>query len=112
MISSVAGDRGRKSNVLYGSAKAAVSKYCSGLRGHLSTHGTNVLTIKPGFIDTPMTAHIQPKNFLWATPEKTAQDIMRAIEKKKTVLYTPGFWKIIMFIVKHIPESIFKKLNF
>lgn len=112
VISSVAGDRGRKSNFLYGSAKAAVSEYSSGLRAYLSQFGVNVLTIKPGFIDSPMTAHVQPKGLLWAKPEKIAQDIMSAIEKKKSVLYTPGFWKIIMFIVRHIPESIFKKLNF
>lgn len=112
VISSVAGDRGRKSNFLYGSAKAAVSAYSSGLRAYLSNDGVNVLTIKPGFIDTPMTAHITQKGLLWAKPDKVAKDIVTAIEKKKSVLYTPGYWRLIMCIVKHIPEGIFKKLNF
>jgi short-subunit dehydrogenase len=110
VISSVAGDRGRQSNYIYGSAKGAVSIYLQGLRNRLNDKGIKVLTIKPGLVDTPMTAHL-PKNFLFAKPEKIANDIFQAIERGKDVLYTPWFWRIVMFMVKHIPESIFKKLK-
>ena len=112
VISSVAGERGRKSNYIYGAAKAAVTAFTSGLRAHLASNNVNVLTIKPGFVDTPMTAHIQSKGFLWASPEKVANDIMHAVQKRKSVIYTPSFWKIIIFILRHVPETIFKRLNF
>lgn len=111
VISSVAGDRGRRSNFLYGSAKAAVTAYASGLRAYFSDKGVNVLTIKPGFVDTAMTAHVASKGMLWASPNKVATDIVTAIYKRKAVVYTPVFWWPIMFIIKHLPESIFKRLN-
>jgi short-subunit dehydrogenase len=110
VISSVAGDRGRQSNYIYGSAKAAVSSFLQGLRNRLYHNGVHVLTIKPGFVDTPMTAHLE-KNFLFAKADSIAQGIMEAIEAKKDVVYLPKFWALIMWIVKHIPESIFKKLK-
>ncbi len=110
VVSSVAGDRGRKSNYIYGSAKAGLTTYLEGLRYKLYDKGINVLTIKPGFVDTPMTADIK-KGFLWATPEKVAEYIIKAIEKKKSVIYTPPFWFIIMTIIKWIPVFIFRKLN-
>lgn len=110
VISSVAGDRGRQSNYLYGTAKAAVSTFLQGLRNRLCKHNVHVLTIKPGFVDTPMTASFD-KGPLWATPEKVANDICRAIEKKRNTLYTPWFWWVIMAIIKAVPESIFKKLS-
>lgn len=110
VISSVAGDRGRQSNYVYGTAKGALSIFLQGLRNRLHKSGVQVLTIKPGFVDTPMTAAF-PKGPLWATPEKVAQDIDKAIEKKKDVLYTPGFWMLIMQIIKSVPEQIFKKLS-
>jgi short-subunit dehydrogenase len=110
VISSVAGDRGRQSNYVYGSAKALVSAFASGLRQRLAKHGVQVLTIKPGFVDTPMTAHL-PKGALWAQPEQVAKDIHGAIEKGRHVLYTPGFWRLIMLIIKHIPEFVFVKLK-
>ncbi len=111
VISSVAGDRGRKSNYIYGSAKAMLSAYLQGLRNELFAYGVHVLDVKPGFIDTPMTADIEKKGALWATPQKVAEDIITAARKKKNTLYTPWFWFLIMTIIKNIPESIFKRLN-
>jgi decaprenylphospho-beta-D-erythro-pentofuranosid-2-ulose 2-reductase len=110
VISSVAGDRGRESNYVYGSAKALVTAFASGLRQRLSKRGVQVLTIKPGFVDTPMTAHL-PKGALWAQPEQVALEIIQAIEKKKHVIYTPGFWRLIMLIIRHIPEAVFVRLK-
>ena len=110
VITSVAGDRGRKSNYVYGSAKSLVSVFLQGLRNRLHRHGINVLDIKPGFVDTPMTATFT-KGPLWASPDKVAADITRAIEKGKHTLYTPFFWRYIMLIIQHIPEFIFKKLS-
>ncbi len=109
-ISSVAGDRGRQSNYFYGAAKAALSTFLQGLRNRLYPHGIHVLTIKPGFIDTPMTAQFK-KGLLWAQPEQVALDIAKAIERKKNTLYTPWFWKYIMAIIRLIPETIFKRLK-
>lgn len=110
VISSVAGDRGRQSNYVYGSAKAMVSAFASGQRQRLSKLGVRVITIKPGFVDTPMTAGFK-KGALWAKPEKVARDITRAVDKGRTVVYTPGFWRVIMLIIKHIPEAIFVRLS-
>lgn len=110
VISSVAGDRGRQSNYIYGTAKGALSIFLQGLRNRLHKSGVQVLTIKPGFVDTPMTAAL-PKGPLWATPEKVALDIDKAIEKNKDVLYTPGFWMLIMLIIKSVPERLFKRLS-
>ena len=106
VISSVAGDRGRKSNYLYGSSKAALSIFCEGLNARLAMDHVNVLTVKPGLVDTPMTAHLEPKNFLWANSNQVAKDIERAINKKKKTLYTPWFWRWIMLIVRLIPIKI------
>ncbi len=110
VISSVAGDRGRQSNYVYGSAKALVSAFASGQRQRLAKQGVNVITVKPGFVDTPMTAHLK-KGALWAKPEKVAKDITRAIDKGGKIVYTPGFWRVIMLIIKHIPEAIFVKIS-
>jgi len=110
VISSVAGDRGRQSNYVYGSAKALVTAFASGLRQRMSKHGVQVITIKPGFVDTPMTAHL-PKGALWAKPQKVARDISGAIDHGTGVIYTPGFWRLIMLVIKHIPEFIFAKLK-
>lgn len=110
VIGSVAGDRGRQSNYIYGTAKGALSIFLQGLRNRLQKSDVQVLTIKPGFVDTPMTASF-PKGPLWATPEKVARDIDKAIEKNKDVLYTPGFWMLIMLIIKSVPEQIFKRLS-
>jgi hypothetical protein len=109
-ISSVAGDRGRQSNYVYGSAKGAVSLFLAGLRNRLAKKNIQVLTIKPGFIDTPMTKEFK-KSLLWASPQKVARDIVKAIDKKKDIIYTPWFWRYIMLIIKMLPEKMFKKLS-
>ena len=111
VISSVAGDRGRASNYLYGAAKSAVSEFCSGLQGRLLKCGVNLLVVKPGFVDTPMTQGLQLPGLLLATPEKVAKDIVNAIDKNKGVLYTPWFWRPVMFAIVHIPHVVFKRLN-
>ncbi|MFZ4551227.1 MAG: SDR family oxidoreductase [Aquabacterium sp.] len=110
VISSVAGDRGRQSNYVYGSAKALVSAFASGLRQRLVKRGVHVITIKPGFVDTPMTASFK-KGALWAKPDQVARDISRAIDKGRNVVYTPRFWRYIMLIIKHIPERVFVKIS-
>lgn len=109
-ISSVAGDRGRQSNYVYGAAKGMVSLFMQGLRNRLAKQGVQVLTIKPGFVDTPMTA-VFKKGALWAQPGDIARGILRAIEQGKDEVYLPGFWRLIMLIIRHIPERIFKKLS-
>lgn len=111
VISSVAGDRGRPSNYLYGSAKAAVTAFCEGLRARLFKVGVHVLTIKPGFVDTPMTRGLPLPAPLVATPEQVAQDIDRALSKRCSTLYTRWFWRWIMLIIRSIPESVFKRLS-
>ena len=109
VISSVAGDRGRRSNYVYGSAKAALSAYCQGLRSRLAAGGVRVLTVKPGLVDSPMTAQLS-KGLLWAKPEQIAQGIVRAMERGSEVVYLPWFWGYIMLLLKLIPERIFKRL--
>lgn len=110
VISSVAGDRGRQSNYVYGAAKGALTIYLQGLRNRLAKSNVHVLTIKPGFVDTPMTRDFK-KGFLWVKPEVIARGIVRAIDKRKEVVYLPFFWRYIMFIIKIIPERIFKRLS-
>ena len=110
VISSVAGDRGRKSNYVYGAAKAALSAYSQGLRNRLFSSGVSVITIKPGFVDTPMTADF-PKGALWAQPRQIAAGILRAVERGSDVVYLPGFWRLIMMIIRAIPEKVFKRLS-
>jgi decaprenylphospho-beta-D-erythro-pentofuranosid-2-ulose 2-reductase len=110
VISSVAGDRGRQSNYVYGSAKAAVTSFLQGLRNRLHPAGVQVLTVKPGFVDTPMTSAF-PKGPLWASPEQIARGIHRAIQNRKDLVYLPGFWRLIMRIIREIPEAIFKRLS-
>lgn len=109
VISSVAGDRGRRSNYVYGAAKAALTVFLDGLRGRMARAGVAVVTIKPGLVDTPMTVDI-PKNFLFASPERVAQDIHRAMARGTAVVYTPWFWRYIMLVIRAIPEPVFRKL--
>lgn len=111
-ISSVAGDRGRQSNYYYGAAKGGLSLYLQGLRNRLQPEDVHVLTVKPGFIDTPMTDRFEKNGLLWAAPEKVAADIVRAVRLRKDILYTPWFWRYIMFLIKCIPERLFKSLRF
>jgi len=110
-ISSVAGDRGRKSNYIYGSAKAAFSTYLSGLRNRLFESGVHVLTVKPGFVETKMTAGMDLPTKLTAKPVAVAKDIYYAQQKKKSILYTKWIWRWIMLIIRHIPEFQFKKMS-
>lgn len=110
VISSVAGDRGRASNALYGSAKAAVTAFTSGLRQSLHASGVNVLTIKPGFVDTPMTAAFR-KGALWATPDQVARGIARAVARRRGVAYLPWFWWGIMRVITHLPEAVFRRIR-
>jgi len=110
VISSVAGDRGRQSNYVYGAAKAGLTAFASGLRNRLQKSGVSVVTIKPGFVDTPMTAHVK-KGPLFARPDTVARAIVRAIDRRKDVVYVPGFWRLIMWVVRSIPERIFKRLS-
>ena len=111
VISSVAGDRGRPSNYVYGSSKAALDAFLQGLRSRLDSLGVRVITVKPGFVDTPMTQHMK-KGFLWAEPEQIASGIVRAVRGSRDVVYLPWFWRWIMLVVRLIPERIFKKLDF
>jgi short-subunit dehydrogenase len=108
VISSVAGDRGRQSNYMYGSAKGGLTVYTSGLRSRLTKSGVNVLTIKPGFVDTPMTYGMPLPKLLTASAQKVGKDIYRAMVKQKSVIYTPFYWRGIMQVVKSIPEFIFR----
>lgn len=110
-VSSVAGDRGRASNYTYGSAKAGLTAYLSGLRQRLSASGVQVLTVLPGFVATAMTEGMNLPVPLTATPEQVAADILRAVEKKCGVVYTRWFWRWIMAVIRAIPEGIFQKLR-
>lgn len=110
-ISSVAGDRGRVSNYLYGSAKAGFTAYLSGLRARLSKSGVSVMTVKPGFVATRMTEGMNLPAVLTAKPEQVAKDIFRAYRKGKPVVYTRWYWRFIMLAIIHIPERIFQKLK-
>jgi decaprenylphospho-beta-D-erythro-pentofuranosid-2-ulose 2-reductase len=110
VISSVAGDRGRKSNYLYGASKAGLSAFLAGLRNRVDREGVTVLTIKPGPIKTAMTVGMKGSE-KFADVDKTAQTIVKAIDAKEDNLYVPFQWAPIMFVIRHIPEPIFKKLN-
>ncbi len=106
VISSPAGERGRASNYFYGAAKAATTVFTSGLRHRLASKGVRVVTILPGFVDTPMTRDFA-KGALWAAPEKVATDVDRALANGFGTVYTPGFWRWIMAIVRSVPERMF-----
>jgi decaprenylphospho-beta-D-erythro-pentofuranosid-2-ulose 2-reductase len=111
VISSVAGDRGRKSNYIYGSAKAALTAYLSGLRNRLYDSNVHVLTVKPGFVATKMTEGMDLPEKLTAKPEDVAKDVYKAQQNGNNVLYTKWIWKWIMLIIRNIPEFQFKKMN-
>ena len=109
-ITSVAGDRGRQSNYIYGASKAGMSTYLQGLRNRLDKQGVRVLTVKPGFVDTKMTFGL-PGLFLVATPESVGRTIHRAVQREKDVMYVPWFWRYILLIIRAIPERVFKRLS-
>jgi short-subunit dehydrogenase len=110
LIGSVAGDRGRASNYVYGSAKAMITAFTSGLRQRLHKSNVAVVTIKPGFIDTPMTAEFK-KGLLWAKPEAVAATIVKAIDAEKSEVYVPAFWWAVIAVIKAIPNDIFKRIS-
>jgi decaprenylphospho-beta-D-erythro-pentofuranosid-2-ulose 2-reductase len=110
-ISSVAGERGRQSNYIYGSAKAGFTAYLSGLRNRLFREGVHIATIQPGFVYTRMTENLTLPPLLTAQPEAVAEVVYKAAEKKKNVVYVKWFWRWIMLIIKSIPEFMFKKLK-
>jgi len=108
VLSSVAGERGRKSNYVYGCSKAGLSAFLAGLRNRVDREGVTILTIKPGPVNTAMTSHMNVKK---ADVDAVAQSIVKAIDKRQDNLYVPFQWQPIMFVVRNIPERIFKKLN-
>lgn len=110
-VSSVAGERGRQSNFIYGSAKAGFTTYLSGLRNEMVTNNVHVVTINPGFIRSKMIAGIDTPAILTASPHKVALAIVKSVEKRKDVVYVLWIWKWIMFVIKLIPEFLFKRLN-
>jgi short-subunit dehydrogenase len=110
VISSVAGDRGRASNYVYGSAKAMVTAFTSGLRQRLYKSNVSVVTVKPGFVDTPMTSAFK-KGLLWAKPNVVAARVVGAIEAKRSEVYVPIYWWVVMAIIKMIPAGIFKNFR-
>jgi decaprenylphospho-beta-D-erythro-pentofuranosid-2-ulose 2-reductase len=111
VIGSVAGDRGRASNYAYGAAKAAVHAYASGLRADLFRSGVSVVTIKPGFVATQMTADLKLPAFLVARPDSVAARIESAMQRKCNVVYIPGFWWMVMAVIRLLPEALFKRLK-
>lgn len=112
VITSVAGDRGRRSNYIYGSSKAAVSTYCEGLRARLSRSNVSLTDIRPGLIATPMTEGLQMPQFLVSKPEAIASRITDGLTKGKAVVYAPAYWKWIMLGVILLPRYLFSKLKF
>ena len=109
VITSVAGDRGRRSNYVYGSAKAMVSTLLDGLRIRLAASGVQVVDIRPGFVDTPMTTNFD-KGMMWATPQAVADRAVKAIDGAQAVVYAPAFWALIMRVVRSIPNPLFRRL--
>jgi len=111
VITSVAGDRGRPSNYVYGSAKASLSTFCGGLRVRMYNVGINVLDIRPGFVDTPMTQNLELPPILLSSPKKVASLILKGIERNTGVVYVPGYWRFIMMVIKLLPQFIFRKID-
>lgn len=111
VITSIAGERGRRLHYIYGTSKGALNIFLQGLRCRLHKVGVSVLTVKPGYVDTPMTASLK-KNMLFAKPQYVGRKIYTAMKRRKDIIYTPGFWRAVMYVVKIIPESMFKRINF
>ena len=110
-VSSVAGDRGRKSNYTYGSAKAALTTYLSGLRNRLPSKNVHVMTVKPGFVDTKMTKNLDLPGLITVSPNYVGKKIFKMQQRRADQIYIPGYWYFIMVFIKLIPERVFKKLN-
>lgn len=110
VITSVAGDRGRQSNYVYGAAKGGLGVFLQGLRNRLHRAGVTVVTLKPGLVDTPMTAGL-PKTYLFSTARRAGRAIHNAIEAQRDVAYIPWFWRPIMALITHLPEPVIKRLR-
>jgi decaprenylphospho-beta-D-erythro-pentofuranosid-2-ulose 2-reductase len=110
-VSSVAGERGRQSNYLYGAAKSALTTFLSGLRNRLYPSHVRVMTVLPGFVRTRMTAGMKLPQLLMIEPEQVAEDVYRAYKTGKDIVYTGWFWRWIMGIIRNIPETVFKRMN-
>ena len=110
-ISSVAGDRGRASNYVYGSAKAGFTAFLSGLRNRLAKQNVHVVTVKPGFVNTSMTEGMDLPAKLTAEPEEVANAIVKSVEKSRDIIYVRPVWQLVMAIIRNIPERIFKKTS-
>lgn len=111
-MSSVAGDRGRAGNYVYGSAKAGFTAFLSGLRARLAGTGVHVVTVKPGFVRTRMTEGMAFPRALAATPESVAKAVLRAVRRRQNVVYSPPIWRLIMLTVRAVPERLFKRMRF
>lgn len=111
VIGSVAGDRGRKSNYVYGAAKGMLALFLQGLRNRLHGSGVAVVTLKPGFVITPMTQDFERDGLLWARPEVVARGIVQAFARRRDVVYQPWFWRPILWVIRMIPEPVFKRLS-
>ncbi len=111
VISSVAGDRGRGSNFVYGSAKGGLDRFLEGMQHAHAGTSLHVVRVKPGFVDTPMTATIAKGGLLWAKPDQVAHDIARAVDRHAAVVYTPWFWRPIMLIIRMMPSFVFNRLK-
>ena len=109
VITSVAGDRGRQSNYVYGAAKGGLQRFLEGLRHKLHAKGVAVLDIRPGFVKPPMTAPLPQEGPLWAEPERVAADIVKAVDARRAVLYTPWFWRWILLVVRSLPRPLFHR---
>ena len=111
VIGSVAGDRGRASNLLYGATKAGLAAFCDGLRHRLAGTAIRILLVKPGPVDTPMTAHMPKGGPIWSTPERVAADIDRALARGGAEIYTPGFWRWIMLLIRNLPRFLLHRTS-
>jgi hypothetical protein len=108
-VTSVAGDRGRRSNFVYGAAKGGLQRFLEGLRHRLHASGVAVLDVRPGFVKTPMTAHLPRTGPLWAEPAAVAADVVRAVDARRAVVYTPWFWRWILLVVRSVPRPLFHR---
>jgi decaprenylphospho-beta-D-erythro-pentofuranosid-2-ulose 2-reductase len=111
VIGSVAGDRGRKSNYVYGAAKGLVARYVQGLQHRLANTGVKVVLIKPGPTDTPMTAHLKQSGAKLAAADRVATDVVRGVENGQQIVYTPTIWSVIMMVVRHLPNFVFRRMD-
>jgi decaprenylphospho-beta-D-erythro-pentofuranosid-2-ulose 2-reductase len=111
VIGSVAGDRGRRSNFIYGATKGGLARLVEGIAHKLAPTGARAVIVEPGFVDTPMTAHIARKGLLWAKPAQVAAVVVAAADKGGPVVYAPWFWRPIMLIIRLLPTAVFDRLN-